>query len=233
MSGIRILALTLLATGTLLHGNDADAQARQPPQWNYEADPPVELDIWLRRLVGRFSFDGLVHVPGNGECGAPGSSVVTQPCQAIKGTADCVSVGTGPGVQCVFNVSWLDIWTVDFETGSVVPAAVSYLNPAMAQFGLDPGKAEINHLLVDNKGLPEGGLGASTGKPGDLPDILCEPARHRGRLRTDLPHRSQSRRPAPVHVDRRREGTEGHRLAVLQHHIDAAPGSSRAGKGLE
>ncbi|MEO8315256.1 MAG: hypothetical protein ABI645_10720 [Pseudomonadota bacterium] len=162
MNPARFIA-TLLACVAALASSAASAQARDPPQWKYEADPPVEMDVWVRRLVGRFSFEGLVHVPSNGACGAPGTSVNTQPCQTIKGTGDCVSVGTGPGVQCVFNVSWPDIWAVDFETGDVVPIAVSYLNPAMALFGIDPGNAAINHLLVDNKGLPEGGLGAHTG----------------------------------------------------------------------
>jgi hypothetical protein len=171
MSNVRILALAMLGVGTLLHGTDAGAQARQPPQWNYEADSPVEGDVWLKRLVGRFSFEGVVHVPGNGECGAPGSSLITKPCQAIKGIGDCVSVGEGPGVQCVFNVSWTEIWTaVTSENGDAgsytsgyVPAAVPYLNPSMALFGLDPGQASINHMIVDNKGLPEGALGTNSG----------------------------------------------------------------------
>jgi hypothetical protein len=33
----------------------------------------------------------------------------------------------------------------------------------MALFGIDPGKAGINYLLVDNKGLPEGGIGFLAG----------------------------------------------------------------------
>jgi hypothetical protein len=158
MNGVRILALALLTVVAMLYGNLAHAQSRQPPQWNYEPDPPVEMHVWLRWLVGRFSVEGEVHVPSLGECGAP-----SQPCRPIEGTVDCVSVGAGPGVQCIFNVSWLDIWSVDSETGEVVPAAVSYLNPAMAMFGLDPGNAAIYHLLVDNKGLPEGGPGTNTG----------------------------------------------------------------------
>jgi hypothetical protein len=163
MNGIRSLALALLAAGTLLHGSDADAQARQSPQPEYQAEPPVEMDAWLRRLIGRFSFEGFVHVPSNGRCGAPGRSVLEIPCQTIKGMGECVGVGTGPGVQCMFNVSWLDIWIWDPDENGYRPAALSYLNPAMALFGLDPGNGAISHLLVDNKGLPEGGLGANTG----------------------------------------------------------------------
>jgi len=175
MSGLRILALAVLAAGALLHGTDADAQARQQIQVEYQAEPPVEMDVWLRRLVGRFSFEGVVHVPSNGECGAHGASLITMPCQTIKGTGDCVSVGRGPGVQCMLNVSWHEIWTsvssltglvetgMDSFTSDFVPGALPYLNPAMVQFGLDPRTAAINHLLVDHKGLAEGGLGSETG----------------------------------------------------------------------
>lgn len=159
-----ILAAALLAGVTLLASGGAIANPRMPPpRWKASAGPPTEMDVWLRRLVGQYQIEGLVHVPSNGECGEPGRTAVAQPCQTIKGMGDCVSVGTGPGVQCMFNVSWLDIWAVDFETGNIVPGAVSYLNPAMALFGLDPGNASINHLLVNNKGLAEGGLGANTG----------------------------------------------------------------------
>jgi hypothetical protein len=162
MCCIRILTSALLAASTLLHGNNADAQARQQPQVEYQADPPVEMAVWLRRLVGSFSFEGLVHVPSLGECGSRGDAADKQPCQAIKGTGACASVGTGPGVQCVLNVSWLDIWA-NMKNGNVVPGGLSYLNPAMTLFGLDPGNAAINYLLVDNKGLAEGGLGANVG----------------------------------------------------------------------
>ena len=31
-----------------------------PPQWKYPAGEPVAMDIWLRRLVGRYQFEGIV-----------------------------------------------------------------------------------------------------------------------------------------------------------------------------
>ncbi len=171
MNGIRIQALALLAAGTLLHGNDAGAQARNASEWMHEAAAPVEMDVWLKRLVGRFSFEGVVQVPANGDCGAPGASILTMPCQTIKGTGDCVGVGTGAGVQCIFKISWLEIWTVVTSengdagsyTSGLVPGALPYLDPSMAMFGLHPLYPAINHLIVDNKGLAEGGLGASAG----------------------------------------------------------------------
>jgi hypothetical protein len=41
--------------------------------------------------------------------------------------------------------------------------SISYLNPAMALFGLEPGVPSLHYLLVDNKGLPEGGPGVNNG----------------------------------------------------------------------
>jgi hypothetical protein len=158
MSRIRILAPALVAIIALLSSNAADAQTSQPSALSYEADSPVDTHVWLRWLVGRFSVEGAVSVPSLGECDAP-----SEPCRPVRGSVDCASVGAGPAVQCIFNVSWRDIWDVDHETGEAVPAAVSYLNPAMALFGLDPGSNAIHHLLVDNKGLPEGGRGTSSG----------------------------------------------------------------------
>jgi hypothetical protein len=151
----RMVMAALMAGATALPREDAAAQPHAPsPPWQDPAGPPTEMDVWLTRLVGRFRFEGLIHVRSQGDCEEPGSPL-GGPCETIAGVGDCVSVGTGPGVQCVFNVSWLDIHTS--------PNGVSYLNPAMALFGLDPANGAINHLLVNNKGLAEGGMGASTG----------------------------------------------------------------------
>lgn len=108
-----------------------------------------------------------------------------------------------------------------FRTGDVVPGAVSYLNPAMALFGLDSRNSAINYLLVDNKGLPEGGLGRNTGNRATFRTrCVNQPGVLGGRA--DLPHRSRSRRLDFVYVDRRGDGTEGNRSAGLQHHTGAA-----------
>jgi hypothetical protein len=50
VSGIRIVAVALLAAGVLLPVDDADAQPRQPPpQWTDPAGPPVEMEMkpWI------------------------------------------------------------------------------------------------------------------------------------------------------------------------------------------
>jgi hypothetical protein len=185
----RILVAALLRGAAALACDDAIAQPHAPlPPWTDPAGPPTEMDVWLRRLVGRFQFDGLVHVVSMGDCAPlpPEGSETPPPfvsaCAPVEGVADCIAIGTGPGVQCVLNVRWNDLYDVDFEGGSVTaaPGAVSYLNPSMALFGLDPGQASINYLLVDNKGLPEGGLGSNTGNQAKFEtdcvnlDVYCQ-----------------------------------------------------------
>lgn len=170
----------LLVVPAMSASGEANAQARQPPPvWRDPAGPPVEPAIWLQRLVGRYQFDGLVEVvyehPDYIEhrCGplppdpAQQSEMPPPPaipyCSTIKGIGDCVAIGAGPGVQCILDVAWADIYAVTPEGAYNLPGGVSYLSPAMMLFGLDPGQSAINYLLVDNKGLPEGGPGANTG----------------------------------------------------------------------
>lgn len=135
----------------------AHAQPRAPlPHWEDPDGPPVPMEVWLRRLVGQFSIEGVVQM-ANGDCPSA--------CRGVYGKGDCVAVGEGPGVHCIFNVRWFDMAQVNFETGAraTPPGSISYLNPAMALFGMQPGGPSLHFLLVDNKGLPEGGPGALNG----------------------------------------------------------------------
>jgi hypothetical protein len=167
--GIRAVVITLLGCVALLACDAARAQPRSEPKLEDVITPTPAPDVWLRRLVGRFEFDGMVSA---GPCPPPatedGSSPPAPLCTGVRGIGDCIAVGTGPGVQCVLNVSWQDMHDVNFQDGKVysLPGGVSYLDPAMLLFGLDPGKAAVNYLLVDNKGLPEGGLGTIAGNRG-------------------------------------------------------------------
>jgi hypothetical protein len=87
----------------------------------------------------------------------------------VKGSGDCVTVGAGPGIQCIFNIHWDDQFEVntDPDKGPIgvfnLPAGVSYLNPSMMLAGLDPLRKGLQLLLVDNKGLPEGGSATIAG----------------------------------------------------------------------
>jgi hypothetical protein len=148
----------------------AFTQPRSDPEVSREAVLPVTepaaIAEWLARLVGKYEYEGMVTA---GECTRPspadGTPVPSDLCQKIEGNSDCVGIGTGPGVHCILNVTWLDIWNINYEGGSIgpLPGGEAFLSPAMVLFGIDPGAAKVNYLLVDHKGLPEGGLGSIKG----------------------------------------------------------------------
>lgn len=172
-----IATLLLLPSGACLAagaGPRASATSSRAP-----AVVPVEREVWLRRLVGTYDFDGMVEVvhPDYEEhrCGTlppdPAQSDNPPPppvpyCASIRGKGDCIQFGAGPGVQCVLGVTWLDIHDVTDEGVFGLPGGVSYLSPAMVLFGLGPGDTEISYLLADNKGLAEGGPGSVVGNRG-------------------------------------------------------------------
>jgi hypothetical protein len=147
-----------LACAALLLAGAANADPRGAVTMGGEPVPDTPLDVFLGRLPDKYKFEGSV-------AGGPGT-------EWVSGTADCVVIGAGPGVQCIFNVTWQEIWDIrmpgeGLDSGPVgvfeVPGGIPYLDPAMALFGLEPGKNAISHLLVNNKGMPEGGPGAVKG----------------------------------------------------------------------
>lgn len=174
-----VLALVAVAAG--LASVEADARPRAPPPaWKDPAGPPTEIEVWLTRLVGRYKVEGLVEVVYDYE-GYPEHRCAPLPpdpaqqdnppppavpyCSTISGMADCVGIGTGPGVQCVLNMTWKDIREIDSEAGGVfnLPGGIANLAPAMMLMGLGSGQSGVNYLLVDSKGLPEGGPGTIGG----------------------------------------------------------------------
>ena len=165
MNRARVIAAVVAAAAAFICGT-AYAQPRAEPEINFKAlEPvtdPVQLAEWLQRLKGRFRYDGMIQM---GDCAQVPSVEGGPPpppndmCQGMSGVSDCVSIGGGPGVQCILNVTWQDIYTTDFENGEITALMVSYLDPAMELYGLDPRRAAVNRMLVDNKGIGEGGLG--------------------------------------------------------------------------
>lgn len=117
----------------------------------------VEMDIWLRRLVGRFQWDGVLDL--NPRNGTPDGSDLL----GVKGISDCIAIGAGPGVQCVLDVRWLEKYT--FEG---VPEAVPSLTPAMNMFGIDSARQRMLYLQVDNRGRANGGAGTLVGSTADF-----------------------------------------------------------------
>lgn len=158
-----LLVAALLAGMALLPHATAHAQPHQQVQMDDVTVPTPELSVWLQRLTGSFSVEGMTSVPGRADCPTF--------CVGIKGKANCVAVGKGPGVQCMLNAAWEDQFEIIMYSEDPnepvgvfeLPGGVSYLDPSVALFGLDPGKSAINYLLVDNKGLPEGKPGQVNG----------------------------------------------------------------------
>lgn len=111
-----------------------------------------EMDVWLRRLVGRFRIEGVSFVDAQQD-----QDPTAKPA---KGMEDCIALGTGAGVQCVINVVWDEDWGTD---GQLAEAGISSLAPAMIEYGYDPVASRIRTLQVDNQSLAEGAAGVLKG----------------------------------------------------------------------
>lgn len=143
--------LALLLAGT------AGAQPRNEPELSgreavLPVTEPAAIGEWLRRLVGRFRYDGMIQ---DGPCVDAETGTPRDSCRSVQGNSDCIGIGDGPGVQCVLKVTWPEI----IRPGEMEVYQPAYLDPAMDLYGIDPGKSAVNYLVVNHKGLPEGGLG--------------------------------------------------------------------------
>lgn len=131
-----------------------------------------EMGAWLMRLADRYRVEGA------------GTFIAVEPFD-VKGSADCAPVGAGPGIQCIFNIHWRDQFEINLlpPTGDEendprnehwyqgifnIPGGVSYLNPSMMLIGTEPHQQGLRFLLVDRKGLPEGGTGTIAGNRATL-----------------------------------------------------------------
>lgn len=136
----------------LLTPVEASAQARGPSareiQENAEPERPLvraeklaELEVWLRRLVGKYRVTSVVTVPDLG---------IAETLNSQEELLDCIAVGDGPGVQCMWGGGG-----ADFDHDS--PGGSALL------FGLDPDALRINFLWVNRRGLANGGLARLSG----------------------------------------------------------------------
>jgi hypothetical protein len=141
----RIILPILFAWTSAMVCSGAQAQPREVVAVRGEAveavTDPAAMAEWLRRLVGSYKLDGAIGDRG------------------IKGKADCIAIGTGPGVQCIFNAIWQEEW--DPLTGR--PILLDPLDPSMFLFGMDPSKATLNMMMVIDKGIASGGVGTIKG----------------------------------------------------------------------
>lgn len=125
--------LALLSCSTVLACGDASAQARGGAgamKYKEGTDPAVsrnaelmELDAWLRRLVGKFR--------------------ISTSLQPNVGEAECVGIGGGSGVHCLFRFtsSRPGQWSVQ-----------------VFMFGLDLDAPGVRYLRLRSDGLAEAGV---------------------------------------------------------------------------
>jgi len=183
--------VVLLAAGAA-GANPRNGNARPPREPARPVTEAAEIGAWLQRLAGRYRFEGMVEVrtratvteePPEAAGAEPGSlaaEIMVRERLAsgqsdvfdvtpVQGMGDCITIGTGPGVQCVLQVNWKEMREVvtpsTTERGGVfnVPGGVSNLVPAMVMYGLDPGQAVVRYLQVDSAGLAEGAAGSVVG----------------------------------------------------------------------
>jgi hypothetical protein len=151
----------LAAAVAIIAATPAEAAAPRRPLETLVRHPPpptpVDMDIWLRRLVGRFRWEGMLDTKPQ-EAPEDMTDILS-----VQGMGDCVAVGQGPGVQCVLDVRWPDSWTL--QGGAV---AVPNLTPAMSLYGIDAVRERFVYLQVDNKGLALGGPGSLHGATATL-----------------------------------------------------------------
>lgn len=174
-----LLATVVLLVLAIPGAHAAGRNPRDPPPVTPQVAPepvtsPGLIAMWLRRLAGHYRIEGSVFMlTRTFEFRAPDGEMREVEFQtrleSARGSGDCKAVGTGAGMHCIFDIGWLDQHEtiMDPEQGPVgvfnLPGGVAYLNPSMLLAGLDPGRKGITFLVVDNKGLPEGGSGSIAG----------------------------------------------------------------------
>jgi len=160
--------ILLLATGAAAAAGPREYLVRATAE-NPGAETP-EPAVWMKRLVGHFTFDGLIihrevidyseyrdapPGPDGVMCGAA-RLCLPEWTQPVKGRGDCIEFADGPGLQCVINIAWPEQWRF---TGKAQLGGVSDLVPGMVLGGIAfstlPGG--IRFLLVDKRGLAHPG----------------------------------------------------------------------------
>jgi len=131
----------------------------------------AEADAFLRRLTGRFRIEGKIERKmqigfGTGDPLMPyGLSGGLVPKSAkVAGVADCSTVGTGAGVNCVISASWPAFdrtepppfckpWTRNvicdlFDPPFTAAEKLDTMRPAVLMLGLDTDPPQLRGMLV-------------------------------------------------------------------------------------
>lgn len=176
-------AIALLACAALFACVEAGAQARGPskratrssaqgPESGDHARKLAELDAFLRRLTGRFQYEGVAEDPGD-YCYVPRNSrgipliCVSAVREPAKGKSDCVGIGEGPGTHCVVNVTWPDFTDptrrLPGPGKTWFPPLPPALAPSLVLYGIEPRNPGLRLLQIDSKSIAEAALGSLKG----------------------------------------------------------------------
>jgi hypothetical protein len=185
----RVTGLLVVLAGWQISGHCASPRD-PPPAPKVEAVTTPDTGVWLQRLPGRYIFDGVIHHVeiadydpredhADGEVAGP-SQYLNEWSQPVQGKGDCIAFAAAPGMQCVINVLWPEMW--DALTGRASLGAVSDLSPAMVLTGVNPATQAVRFLMVDKRGLAHPGSLVLNGDAAtaqlpcvDLPGVLrCE-----------------------------------------------------------
>jgi hypothetical protein len=111
----------------------------------------ADLIAWIRRLLGKYTFEGKVDLGGKGNPNDRWS---------VNGGGTCIGFGVAPGVQCEINVHWPP---VPGPNAPEILSGISDLTPAMILYAMEPDDLGIRYLQVNSKGLAEGSTGTIIG----------------------------------------------------------------------
>jgi hypothetical protein len=152
MNPSRGITSALCAAAALL-AVTAGAEPRRPPP----APPVVEVEtpdmgVWVKRLLGRFQLDGVIHHVDYVDPDRGGPQLVyNEWTQSMGGKADCIEFAITPGIQCVINLVWPEVWNE--MTGKAGLGGVPDMTPAMVLAGIDPDVKKLRFLMVSSRGF--------------------------------------------------------------------------------
>jgi hypothetical protein len=111
-----------------------------------------EMGVWVQRLLGRFALDGVIHHVDYVDPDRGGPQLVyNEWTQPMGGKADCIEFAEAPGIQCVINLAWPEVWNE--MTGKAGMGGVPDMTPAMVLAGIDPDVQKLRFLMVSSRGF--------------------------------------------------------------------------------
>lgn len=176
LAGATWLACVVLAA-SLAHADPRDI-AGPPAQRTPEltearrAATVAAMEAWLKQLVGRYRYTGVEQVPPE-SCTTssfgddPRSCTAAQPREAY-GTWDCIAIGAGAGVHCIFGS------TAPLRISDEDVPSLNMDSPTMLLFGFDPDVPTLRYMRIDDDGIAYEATGSLRGNTASF----SKPCRH-------------------------------------------------------